>query len=178
MLLRVSVTLRGSIAGGHGFPPPCRLRCRERLTVTGDHMAYTLGEAARAAGRSKPTIARAIHSGRLSATRREDGSYHIDPAELQRVYPVTGNGNGTMKRSVPGERDSDGSEHLAARVLEQAETIRDLRARLDVADARLDAESEERRKAQAQMTALLADQRPDSAPATPWRRFLAWRQGR
>src|SRR6185369_6775676 len=45
---------------------------------------YTLGEAARASGKGKSTIAKAIKSGRISATRDPDGSYRIDPAELHR----------------------------------------------------------------------------------------------
>lgn len=52
-------------------------------------MSYTLGEASRATGKNKTTIARAIHTGKLSATRNSDGSYTIDPAELHRVFPVT-----------------------------------------------------------------------------------------
>ena len=47
---------------------------------------FTLGEAAREIGKSKTTLTRAIHSGRMSANRLEDGSYQIDPAELFRVY--------------------------------------------------------------------------------------------
>jgi len=48
----------------------------------------TLGQAARLAQTSKTTLTRAIRAGRLSATRRDDGSYAIDPAELGRVYTV------------------------------------------------------------------------------------------
>ena len=47
----------------------------------------SLREAAQQAGTSKSTILRAIQSGRLSATRTDDGGYSIDPAELCRVYP-------------------------------------------------------------------------------------------
>jgi len=50
---------------------------------------YTLGQAAKATGKAKVTLARAIKSGRISANRSEDGSYSIDPAELARVYPLT-----------------------------------------------------------------------------------------
>jgi hypothetical protein len=50
-------------------------------------MAYTLGQAARAVGRSKTTLNRAIKSGKISAIRGEDGSYTINPAELQRRIP-------------------------------------------------------------------------------------------
>jgi len=122
----------------------------------------SLGQAARATGRSKPTIARAIKSGKLSAVRGADGSYSIDPAELARVYPVTGIDTGTMTRSEPGNDTGHGSEHRARLVEEQAETIRDLRARLDRAE-------EERHQLQVQLTALLTDQRGTVARRAWWR---------
>lgn len=50
-------------------------------------MHYTLGEAAKASGKSKTTLHRAIKSGKISATRRDDNSYSIDPSELHRVFP-------------------------------------------------------------------------------------------
>ena len=50
-------------------------------------MPYTLGQAAKATGLSKPTLSEAIKKGRISATRNENGSFSIDPAELHRVYP-------------------------------------------------------------------------------------------
>ena len=48
---------------------------------------YTLGQAAKATGKSKPTIQAAIKKGRISAKKGDDGSYEIDPSELHRVYP-------------------------------------------------------------------------------------------
>jgi excisionase family DNA binding protein len=52
-------------------------------------MELTLGQAAKVTGLGKTTLTRAIKRGHLSATRREDGSYAIDPSELARVYKVT-----------------------------------------------------------------------------------------
>jgi hypothetical protein len=52
-------------------------------------MELSLGHAAKVTGVGKTTLTRAIKAGRLSATRREDGSYAIDPRELSRVYKVT-----------------------------------------------------------------------------------------
>jgi len=46
----------------------------------------TLGNAAKQLGLSKPTLSKAISRGHLSATRREDGSFAIDPAELMRWW--------------------------------------------------------------------------------------------
>jgi hypothetical protein len=123
-------------------------------------MAYTLGEAARATGKAKPTIARAIQAGRISAMRSDDGSWQIEPAELHRVYPAAGQSNGTMLRDLPGEPAGTSlAELLVERdrlVAEQAETIRDLRDRLD-------REAEERRK----LTAILTGPRPPW-----WRRWF------
>ena len=52
-------------------------------------MVYTLGEAAKATGKSKATISKAIKSGRISAQKDKIGTFHIDPSELHRVYPPT-----------------------------------------------------------------------------------------
>jgi hypothetical protein len=50
-------------------------------------MKLTLGQAAKAAGISKPSLSAAIKKGRISAPKNESGIYEIDPAELFRVYP-------------------------------------------------------------------------------------------
>ena len=55
---------------------------------------YTLGQAAKAAGYSKSTLSKAVKSGKLSAKRLEDGSYNIDPAELDRWCSSNGHRNG------------------------------------------------------------------------------------
>ena len=51
-------------------------------------MALSLSQAAKAAGKSKSTINRAIKSGKLSATRHDDGSYTIDGSELSRAFQI------------------------------------------------------------------------------------------
>jgi excisionase family DNA binding protein len=48
-------------------------------------MTFTLGQAAKQAGVSKPTLARWIHRGRISADKNDDGSYLIDASELDRI---------------------------------------------------------------------------------------------
>lgn len=131
-------------------------------------MAYTLGQAAKAAAVSKTTIQRAIKSGRLSAAARQpDGSYVIDPAELHRVFPRDGDGDGEMASFVTvsetgGLRGE--VEMLRERLAEKDETIGDLRRRLDDSEA-------ERRQAQERLTALLTDQRP-----TRRRSWWSWRR--
>lgn len=134
-------------------------------------MAYTLGEAARATGKSKPAISKAIKTGRLSASRADDGSYRIDPAELERVYPVTGNLNGHGRRD---ETPVAGSELALWRTLatEREETIRDLRTRLDRSEA-------ERERLQERLTGLLTHRQAGSVPSNGaasrrpwWRRWF------
>lgn len=66
---------------------PLRIACNDAIGLSRNdtqRMSYTLATAAEAAGVSKPTVFRWIKAGRLSATRADDGSYRIDPAELHR----------------------------------------------------------------------------------------------
>ena len=64
-------------------------------------MVYTLGQAAKATGKTKTTIAKAIAKGRISAQKDDIGQYVIDPAELHRVYPVTVEKNDKVDDSRP-----------------------------------------------------------------------------
>lgn len=51
---------------------------------------YTLRTAAKATGISRATLHRAIQTGKISARRKDDGFFEIDPSELHRVYaPVS-----------------------------------------------------------------------------------------
>jgi len=136
-------------------------------------MSYTLGQAAKATGKSKPTIQRAIKNGTISASKTGDGSYEIDPAELHRVFPpVThaSNAEQDLKQSVP-PRDTPvlhrEIELLRERLADKESVIEDLRTRLD-------AEAEERRRTQAQLTALLTDQREQQEPKR--RRWFSFRK--
>lgn len=118
-------------------------------------MVYTLGAAAKATGKSKATISKAIKSGRVSARKDETGTFHIDPSELHRVYPPT----------VYSEQ-----KETPANTAENANidgTIRELQARLEAAHERLsDKEAviadlrEDRDRWRQQASALLLDQRP------------------
>lgn len=129
--------------------------------VTG--MKYTAGNAAKATGKSIPTITRAIKKGVISAEKTASGGYLIDPAELHRVFPAL-----TPNRDVaPDKLDSEtpmksnvtGELELEVRMLREMlsreqDTVADLRARLD-------AEAEERRR----LMVLLTYQADKPAPA-------------
>jgi len=137
-------------------------------------MSYTIGQAAKATGRSKPTISRAIKSHKISATKQENGSFLIDPAELHRVFPPatsSSNDNPDLKRSeipVPQAQLQREIDLLRELLTDKDGVIDDLRQRLD-------SEAEERRKVQVQLTALLTDQRPK--PEEPKRRSW-WQFGK
>jgi len=49
-------------------------------------MKYTAGTAAKAVGKTKSTITKAIASGKLSAIKNSSGAWEIDASELFRVY--------------------------------------------------------------------------------------------
>jgi len=108
---------------------------------------YTLRTAAKAAGKSKATISRAIAAGKISATRNDDGTFSIDPAELHRVFPPATQESGPMQQSETA-------------VLHRENQL--LREMLDDTRRRLDQETEERRR----LTLMLTDQRPW------WRRWF------
>lgn len=50
-------------------------------------MKYTAGTAAKAVGKTKSTITKAISSGKISAFKNDSGAWEIDASELHRVYP-------------------------------------------------------------------------------------------
>ena len=139
-------------------------------------MKYTAGQAAKATGKSIPTITRAIKKGTISAERTASGGYLIDPAELHRVFPaVTSDSDASPDVSgheTPQESAATPQLDLEARMLREMlareqETVTDLRARLD-------AEAAERRR----LTALLTHQGeksdPAPVPASPSRRWFWW----
>jgi hypothetical protein len=96
----------------------------------------SLSQAARLTGRSKSTIGRAIKSGRLSASRNEDGTFGINPAELLRAFPKDAP-EPVQHRPASGSRDRDETAELRAR-LAVAEALAEERARaLEAAERNL-----------------------------------------
>ena len=70
-------------------------------------MSYTLGMAAKATGKSKTTIQRAISKGTISAHKEKNGRYSIDPSELHRVFPMVSNDTVTQPSQVDTSRPPD-----------------------------------------------------------------------
>lgn len=133
----------------------------------------SLGQAAKLAGVGKTTIQRAVTAGRLSATRKDDGGYAIDPAELSRVYDVrperldkrdSRDGEGDR----PVERDATPMDpELATRLAVAEAQLAGLKQVVEAEKARADAAEKDRDRwaAQAERLALLAP--PPAAPAKP-----------
>lgn len=139
-------------------------------------MSYTLGEAAKATGKSKPTIQRAIKSGKISAIKNENGSYTIEPAELHRVFSVKhqdSNETGDMKQSVTLNELSmlQTEVNVLMREIEvlkkERERERDLlNQQVEIYKERLDRADKDKD----QLTALLTDTRKQGAGF--WKRLL------
>ena len=129
-------------------------------------MAYTLGEAAKATGISKASISRAIASGRISATKKDDGSFSIEPVELHRVYPpksavpVAETADGSIRNIDADTRNGSDSNVLQARLDAALEQLRDRDGTIGDLRQRLDRSDEERREAQARVIGLLAGPGP------------------
>lgn len=142
-------------------------------------MKYSLSEAAKATGKNKTTIQRAIKRGKISASKGAVGSYEIDPSELHRVFPPTvaqrddqhTQSNNTQQvkftaesnyidHIVELEKELAVARERANRLEDQkdqmVDTINDLRKRLDSSECRV--------------TALLTDNRPNRSSWWPWKR--------
>jgi hypothetical protein len=146
-------------------------------------MSYSLSQAAKATGRSKATIHRAIQSHKISAERNEAGAWRLDPAELHRVFPPVSAEpvqNGSLRQS----ETPDGTAELQSRLTELQQerereradkdaVITDLRRRLDQADADRRQTADRLAAAQERIAALLTDQR-QAVPALKSARRSWW----
>lgn len=129
-------------------------------------MAFlTLSQAAKATSKSKSTLNRAIKSGRLSATRNEDGTFSIDPSELARAFQR----NATEREPSPyqerpaerlGTEDSSKIALLEQLLEKEREAL--VREREVSADLK-----EDRDRWRAQATGLLSDLRTAQEKAVP-----------
>ena len=120
-----------------------------------DPMRYTLGEAAKATGKSKTTVQRAIAKGKISAEKLGNG-YSIDPSELHRVFPMQRNDTVSRNTKVDPLRPDETPDSVSV-----------LRVRIEALETLLSREQEvtsdlreDRDKWRQQATALLEDHRP------------------
>lgn len=138
----------------------------------------SLSKAAKAAGVSKATIHRAVKSGRISATRLDDGRYLIDPAEITRLYPLirasdVGETSETGPARTRGKRPETPSAFavMAAELSGARQLIETLRHQVD--DLRIDRDAwRQQAEAAQRLLALGRDMAP--RPTTSGRSF--WRR--
>lgn len=121
-------------------------------------MVYTLGEAARATGKSKSTLSKAIKTGKISASKGANGSFSIDPSELHRVYPPLPSERPKAAPTTPQETPEETLRIRELEVLLQAaeDRIRDKEERLSEL-------RDDRDKWRQQASELLEDNRRASA---------------
>lgn len=91
----------------------------------------TLGQAAIKTGMAKSAISRAIKSGRLSARKKENGSFEIDPAELFRVYPPASSSNGSEQRQEERSATPNETNGLQREVVVLRELIEEIKGERD-----------------------------------------------
>lgn len=112
-------------------------------------MTYTLGQAAKATGKSKSTISKALKNGIISGEKGPNGAFKIDPSELHRVFPAN-----SM------EEQSETTKNAEKERLETAVRIAQLEVRLEAAEKRADDLEKDRDSWRNQANSLLADKRP------------------
>ena len=115
-------------------------------------MSYSMRQAAEVCGRSRTTLHRALKSGKMSGMQDgEGGEWSIDPAELRRVFPWAGDEHDRKSTSVQGASTPQHDEVMAVKVAmledqleRERETVADLRKRLDRAEDRVTALTDQR----------------------------------
>jgi excisionase family DNA binding protein len=145
-------------------------------------MAYTLATAAEVAKVTKPTVFKWIKSGKISATRAEDNTFRIEPAELHRYLDSVA--KDTLPPEAPKQSDTTvSSVASAADTLPELISLRSevskLNALLEMErqraqDARQRAEEvkaeRDRWAAQAERLALPAPETKRNGGWWPWKR--------
>jgi len=116
---------------------------------------YTLGAAAKATGKSKATISKALKSGRISGHKGDDGVFHIDPSELHRVYPPISPG----KHEETSDSEPENA-HTSVLVRELEMRLEAAQQRLTDKDGVIDDLREDRDRWRQQATALLDNKKP------------------
>lgn len=142
-------------------------------------MKYTIGQAAKATGRSKSLISKAIKDGRLSATRigtTPTSPMEIDASELFRVYPMllTQENKVVQPQETPKEQRNHDAIALAT-ALEivkverkyQDEKIEDLKEQLKEAKGQAEEYRQELKSTETKLIGVLENVQP-----APRKKFL------
>ena len=138
-----------------------QLRTTDNATIR-TPMPYTLGTAAKATGKDRATISRAIKKGKISARKNEQGQWAIDPAELHRVYPA-------LRPSNSAHNSKGATESNTDLIIEN----KVMKAKLEALSQQLNNLQSDKEFLQSELnkaTALLTDQREKATngPLTIW----------
>ena len=99
----------------------------------------SLREAVKHFNVSRPTLQKALKSGKVSGVQDGKGQWQVDPSELARVYQARSANAEKVGKALPGNLSTQ-NRGLSASV--DAEVGHDIATRLAVAEAALDAERE------------------------------------
>ena len=131
-------------------------------------MKFTAGQAAKAVGKSMPTISKALKTGRLSA-KKVGNKYEIDASELFRVWPKVLDSEGLPNKTgepLPLNSVNPNKSDEIKALQDALNAERKLNSEKDgrIADLTQRAERAEQKEdaAQAQLVGLLTDQRSTS----------------
>ena len=139
-------------------------------------MPYTVMQAGKATGKAKTTILRAIQTGKVSANRDPvTQAWIIDPAESTEVYPIASSTPREQVRTDEMVNDASVRRELELVREERERERRRLERTIEDLRRRLDRETEERREAQARLTALLSGD--TGASVRIGRGWWPWRRG-
>lgn len=114
-------------------------------------MKLSASQAAKAVGKSVPTITRAIKSGKLTAEKLSSGGYEVEPSELFRVWEAVKN-EGDATPPMLGRETPIETSVLQAKLEVTEQRFEDAQRTIEDLRNRLDAESAERRALTAQLT--------------------------
>jgi hypothetical protein len=90
-------------------------------------MTYSLAAAAAATDTDESTILKSIEGGKIAATKDELGEWHIEPAELHRVYPRStkpGSDSDVMRSAGSAADEMDLEEQIAVLIRQAGDRLR------------------------------------------------------
>lgn len=133
-------------------------------------MQMNINQAAKAVGVARSTLYRDIQDGKISVGKDGRGKPYVDVSELERAYgSVTV--SDTSESVSKGQTETLQKDKKDSTLQREYDLLREqiglLKSERDDLRRRLDEETEERRTAQARLTALLTDQREKPAEEKP-----------
>ena len=126
-------------------------------------MRMNINQAAKAVGVARSTLYRDIQEGKVSVGKDARGKPYVDVSELERAYGSVTLSDVSESVSI-GQAETQQKDKKDNALQREHDLLREqielLKSERDDLRRRLDSETEERRLAQAKLTALLTDQRP------------------